>query len=65
MKLKFRLSLIVIVIVAVVVAGLSIILLSRASSMQMTTAQTSQEWLAAYEARRIQGRYDNYMKGEI
>jgi methyl-accepting chemotaxis protein len=62
MKLKFRLSLIVIVIMVVVVAGISIILLTRASNMQMTTARTSQTRLAAYEGRRIQGRYDNYMK---
>jgi methyl-accepting chemotaxis protein len=30
--------------------------------MQMNTARISQDRLTAYQARRIQGRYDNYMK---
>jgi methyl-accepting chemotaxis protein len=62
MKLKYRLCVIVITILAVVVATLSIILLNRASSMQMDTAQTSQERLAAEEARIIQMRYEAYLR---
>jgi methyl-accepting chemotaxis protein len=65
MKLKFRLSLIVIVVMVVVIAGISVILLSRSSSMQLATARTSQKRLAAYQARRIQGRYENYMKTAV
>jgi methyl-accepting chemotaxis protein len=65
MKLKIRLSLIVIVVMIVVIAGISIILLTRSSSMQMSTSQESQVRLAAYQARRIQGRYDNYMKAAV
>jgi methyl-accepting chemotaxis protein len=65
MKLKLRLSLIVIVIMAVVVAGISIVLLTRASSMQMAIARESQARLASYHGRRIQGRYDGYMRVAI
>ena len=41
MKLKYRLNLIVLVILVVVIAVQSIILLNRASSMQMSTALQS------------------------
>jgi methyl-accepting chemotaxis protein len=61
MKLKYRLILIVISIVAVVVAAISIILLNRASSLQMNTARTSQERLAAEQARGIQLQYEDYI----
>jgi methyl-accepting chemotaxis protein len=62
MKLKYRLSLIVIVILAAVVAGISIILLNRAASMQMAAALESQERLAAQEASDIQKRYEGYLR---
>ncbi|MDR2742894.1 MAG: methyl-accepting chemotaxis protein [Treponema sp.] len=62
MKLKYRLSLIVITIVVVVAAAISIILLNRASSLQMDTAHTSQERLAAEQARAIQIRYEAYFR---
>jgi methyl-accepting chemotaxis protein len=65
MKLKFRLSLIVIVILVTVVAGISAVLLARASGMQMLTARESQKHLAAYHGRRIEGRYANYMQVAI
>jgi methyl-accepting chemotaxis protein len=65
MKFKFRLSLIVIIVVGIVVAGISIILLTRASNMQLVTARESQERLAAYQSRRIEGRYSNYMQFAI
>ncbi|MDR3122438.1 MAG: methyl-accepting chemotaxis protein [Treponema sp.] len=58
MKLKYRLCAIVISIVAVIVAGLSVILLNHASSMQMDTALESQERLAAEQARIIQMAYE-------
>ncbi|MDR3145091.1 MAG: methyl-accepting chemotaxis protein [Treponema sp.] len=61
MKLKYRLSLVVIVIVVVIVAALSIIMLSRASSLQMDTAQTSQQRLAAEQARVVQMSYESYL----
>jgi methyl-accepting chemotaxis protein len=62
MKLKYRLSLIVIVILVIVIAALSIILLNRASSMQMAAALESQERLAAQEAGLIQKRYEGYLR---
>jgi methyl-accepting chemotaxis protein len=60
MKLKYRLSLIVIAILVAVVGAISIILLNRASSMQMATALESQERLAAEQARIIEARYESY-----
>jgi methyl-accepting chemotaxis protein len=62
MKLKYRLSLIVISIVAVIVAAISIISLSRASSLQMDAAITAQERLAEGEALAIQMRYEEYLR---
>jgi methyl-accepting chemotaxis protein len=62
MKLKYRLSLIVILIVAVIVAAISIISLSRASSLQMDSAKISQKRLAAEQARTIQMRYEAYLR---
>jgi methyl-accepting chemotaxis protein len=62
MKLKYRLCAIVISILAVIVAAISIILLNRASSMQMATDKTSQERLAAEQARVIQMLYENYLR---
>jgi methyl-accepting chemotaxis protein len=62
MKLKYRLSLIVISVLVVIVAAISIILLSRATSLQMATARESQERLAADQARGIQARFDAYLR---
>jgi methyl-accepting chemotaxis protein len=62
MKLKYRLSLIVIVIMVAAIAAISIILLNRASSVQMATALSSQERLAAEQARVIQMRYEVYLQ---
>ncbi|MDR0643164.1 MAG: methyl-accepting chemotaxis protein, partial [Treponema sp.] len=62
MKLKYRLCAIVIAIVIVVVAAISVILLSRASSLQMQSAKTSQERLAAEQARIIQMQYEAYLQ---
>jgi methyl-accepting chemotaxis protein len=62
MKLKYRLCVIVITILIVVVVALSVILLSRASSLQMETSLGSQERLAAEQARTIQIRYEAYLR---
>ncbi|MDR0635873.1 MAG: methyl-accepting chemotaxis protein [Treponema sp.] len=62
MKLKYRLSLIVIVILVLVIAAQSIILLNRASSMQMATALQSQERLAAEHAQMIKAWYEKYLQ---
>jgi methyl-accepting chemotaxis protein len=61
MKLRYRLSLIVILIVVATAAAISVILLNRASTMQMSTAQISQERLAAEQARVIQMQYEGYL----
>jgi methyl-accepting chemotaxis protein len=62
MKLKYRLCAIVISILVVIVAAISIILLNRASSLQMSTAHTSQERLAAEQSRIIQMTYEAYFR---
>ncbi|MDR3160197.1 MAG: methyl-accepting chemotaxis protein [Spirochaetaceae bacterium] len=62
MKLKYRLSIIVISVVVTVVAAISIILLYRASTLQMDSAETSQERLAAEQAKIIQMRYEGYFR---
>jgi methyl-accepting chemotaxis protein len=62
MKLKYRLSLIVISVVVVTVTVISVILLNHASSLQMNTAMTSQERLAAEQAKTIQMRYEAYIR---
>ncbi|MDR2608954.1 MAG: hypothetical protein LBC57_11245, partial [Treponema sp.] len=62
MKIKYRLSIIVISILIAIVAAISIILLSRASSLQMAVARTSQERLAAEQARVIQMHYEAYFR---
>ncbi|MDR2304767.1 MAG: methyl-accepting chemotaxis protein [Treponema sp.] len=61
MKLRYRLCAIVIAILVVVVGAISVILLNRASAMQMDTALESQERLAAEQARIIQARYEVYL----
>ncbi|MDR2020997.1 MAG: methyl-accepting chemotaxis protein [Treponema sp.] len=61
MKLKYRLSIIVISILVVIVAAISIILLNRASSLQMNAAHISQERLAAEQSRVIQMSYEGYL----
>ncbi|MDR2110131.1 MAG: methyl-accepting chemotaxis protein, partial [Spirochaetaceae bacterium] len=62
MKLKYRLSLIVISILVIIVTAISVILLNRASSLQMEDAEISQERLAAEQARVIQMRYETYLR---
>jgi methyl-accepting chemotaxis protein len=62
MKLKYRLSLIVISVMVIVMAAISIILLNRASFLQMDTSKISQERLAAEQARIIQMRYEVYIR---
>ncbi|GHV40801.1 methyl-accepting chemotaxis protein [Spirochaetia bacterium] len=62
MKIKFRMSLIVIGILVAVVASLAVILVGRASSMQLATARQSQQRLAAEQATQIQARYESYFQ---
>jgi methyl-accepting chemotaxis protein len=62
MKIKYRLSIVVIAIVVAIVAALSILLLTRASSLQMASARESQQRLAAEQARGIQIRFEAYLR---
>jgi methyl-accepting chemotaxis protein len=62
MKLKYRLSIIVIAVLIIAVAAISIILLNRASSMQMAEALQSQERLAAEQAWIMKARYEGYLR---
>ncbi|MDR1238700.1 MAG: methyl-accepting chemotaxis protein, partial [Treponema sp.] len=61
MKLRIRLSVIVISILVAVVAVISVVLLNRASDMQIETALESEENLAGLEAADIQRRYEVYL----
>jgi methyl-accepting chemotaxis protein len=62
MKIKYRLSIIVISVVIVIVMAISVILLNRASSLQMESARLSQKRLAAEQAKAIQMRYELYFR---
>jgi methyl-accepting chemotaxis protein len=62
MKLKYRLICIVMAIVAAGGTSLAFLLLYLASSMQMATAEESQERLAAEQARVIQMNYEAYLR---
>jgi methyl-accepting chemotaxis protein len=62
MKLRYHLSIIVISILAAIVAAISVILLNRASSLQMESSLLSQERLAAEQARVIQMRFEVYLR---
>ncbi|GHV95759.1 methyl-accepting chemotaxis protein [Spirochaetia bacterium] len=62
MKIKFRMSIIVIAILVAVVASLAVILVGRASAMQLATARQSQERLAADQAAQIASRYEAYFQ---
>jgi methyl-accepting chemotaxis protein len=62
MKLKYRLCIIVSSVLIAIVATISIVLLNRASSMQMDAAKESQARLAAEQARIIQMRYEGYLR---
>jgi methyl-accepting chemotaxis protein len=61
MKLKFRLSLIVTVIIAVVVSVISMILLSKARTMQTKTAQSEIKNLTGIASKNIQLDFEIYI----
>ncbi|MDR2211308.1 MAG: methyl-accepting chemotaxis protein [Spirochaetaceae bacterium] len=61
MKLRIRLSIIVIIILVSVISIVSVVLLRRASSMQIETALQSEENLAMGQATDIQRRYETYL----
>ncbi|WP_010263425.1 methyl-accepting chemotaxis protein [Treponema primitia] len=61
MKLRIRLSIIVIAVMVAVVATISIILLNRASKLQMDLSLESMERLAFAQAGDVEGRYALYM----
>jgi methyl-accepting chemotaxis protein len=62
MKLQFRLSIIVIAILVVVVAGISVILLLKASDMAKSLTIESVGRLAGEQAMLIQGRENGYLR---
>jgi methyl-accepting chemotaxis protein len=61
MKLKFRLSVIVIAMMVAVVSAISIILLSRASTLQVEAAEENLENMTGLYAKDLQSRYDLYL----
>jgi methyl-accepting chemotaxis protein len=62
MKIRIRLSIIVIGILVVVVAGISIVLLSQASSIAMGLARESSGRLGDQQAAVIQMRYEGHLR---
>jgi methyl-accepting chemotaxis protein len=61
MKLKTRLTLIVFTMMTVVVAGVSIILLTQARSMETDAAFENMKNLTGMYSKELQGRYENYL----
>jgi methyl-accepting chemotaxis protein len=61
MKLKFRLTIIIALMMIVVVSAVSIILLSRATTMQSEAAHENLTELTGRYAMVIQNRYENYL----
>ncbi|MDR1986009.1 MAG: methyl-accepting chemotaxis protein [Treponema sp.] len=62
MKLMYRLNISVNAILIVAIATLSIVLLNRATVMQIAEARESQIRLAAEQARNIQMQYERYLQ---
>ncbi|MDR2397519.1 MAG: methyl-accepting chemotaxis protein [Spirochaetaceae bacterium] len=62
MKIKYRLNFIVNAILIVAIAALSIILLYRATVMQLAEARESQRRLAGEQARIVQLQYERYLR---
>ncbi|QQO09884.1 methyl-accepting chemotaxis protein [Breznakiella homolactica] len=61
MKLRIRLSLIVIVVVVTIIAVLSVVILSRARSLQTEAAIENAQNIAALNAKDIQRRFEAYL----
>jgi methyl-accepting chemotaxis protein len=61
MKLKFRLSIIVIAMMITVVSAISIILLTRASSMQIASAEDDLQNITGLNAYDVKARYEVYL----
>jgi methyl-accepting chemotaxis protein len=61
MKLKFRLTVIFIIMMVAVVAAISLILLSRASAMQVAAAQENMKNLTGLTANDLVKRYEVYL----
>jgi len=62
MKLKFKLSIMVIAILAVVVAGVSILLLSRASGISIDLNRQVMKFLSGEQAEYWKGRRDAHLR---
>ncbi|MDR2398346.1 MAG: HAMP domain-containing protein, partial [Spirochaetaceae bacterium] len=62
MKIQYRLTIIVSAIVITAIAALSMVLLSRATTMQLDEARQSQDRLAAEQTRNIQIQYEGYFR---
>jgi methyl-accepting chemotaxis protein len=60
MKLRIRLTVIIIAMMAVVIAGISIVLLSRARTLQAEAAYANMENLTGLHAKDLQARYQTY-----
>jgi methyl-accepting chemotaxis protein len=61
MKLKIRMTIIIIAMMVVLVAAISVILLNRASSMQIEAAETNLENLTGLNALELEARYQVYL----
>jgi methyl-accepting chemotaxis protein len=61
MKLKMRLTMIIGLMILAVIVTISIILLNRASSLQITSAESIMENITGLNAKDLQGRYQEYL----
>jgi methyl-accepting chemotaxis protein len=61
MKLKIRLTVIIAIMMVVVIAAISIILLTRASSFQVSSAEGELEYMTGFNAMDLRARYEVYL----
>ncbi|MDR1972211.1 MAG: methyl-accepting chemotaxis protein [Treponema sp.] len=61
MKLKFRLTVIIFVMMVVVITSISVILLNRASALQIEAAEANLESMTGLHGMDLMGRYEVYL----
>ncbi|MDR2363256.1 MAG: HAMP domain-containing protein, partial [Spirochaetaceae bacterium] len=61
MKLKLKLTAVIAIMMALVIAAISIVLLSRASALQIEAAEANLENMTGLHALELEGRYQVYL----
>ncbi|MDR0878140.1 MAG: methyl-accepting chemotaxis protein [Treponema sp.] len=65
MKLKIKLTVVIIAMMLVIIAAISMVLLSRARSLQIEAAQRNMESLIGLHAKDLQARYQAYYNSAL